>query len=318
MSKTVDLSIVIPLYNEEEVFPLLKKRLVEILDSFDVLCEVVLVNDGSSDDTPRLMSDLCKEDGRFVSVFLSRNFGHQTAITAGLSYSNAKEAVMVMDGDLQDPPELLIDFYQKLKEGYDVVYAVRKNRKEGWLKKLTYKIYYRLLKNLSSYKIPLDSGDFGMMSKRVVDVILNMPEESRFIRGMRAWVGFSQTFIEYSRDAREAGEPKYSFKMLLQLAFNGIFNFSELPVRAITKLGLVSISVSLTYLIYNLVKKFYFGSVPEGYTSLLFSIVLFSGVQLISIGILGEYILRIFFQVKNRPTFIVDKVISNKVEKVVD
>ena len=175
-----------------------------------------------------------------------------------------------------------------------------------------------MLRRMSLNRIPLDSGDFGMMSRRVVDIIVSMAEESRFIRGMRSWVGFSQTFIEYERDAREAGASKYSFKKLLQLAFNGIFNFSELPIRWITRLGMVTIMVSLCYLGYNIFKKIFLGTVPEGYTSLLFSIVLFSGVQLISIGVLGEYIVRIFFQVKNRPLFLVDAIVINQIEQKID
>ena len=309
MKQDPQISIVIPLYNEQEVFSDLISRLRQLIDSNDKTIEVILVNDGSHDATGSMMKELSLSDNNFTSVILSRNFGHQLALSAGLSCVNATEAVFVLDGDLQDPPELLDEFYAKLKEGYDIVYAIRTKRKEHFFKRIAYKIYYLLLQRLSNINIPLDSGDFGLMSRKVVDIINKMPEESRFIRGMRSWVGFKQIGITYERDERKHGEVKYTFRQLLKLAFNGLFNFSELPVRFISRLGLVTIFISLIYFIYTLIKKIYFG-VPEGYTSLLFAIILFSGVQLLSLGILGEYVLRIFFQVKYRPIYIIDKIIK--------
>ena len=305
-------SIVIPLYNESEVLPQLVERINKLINSSPLSIEVVLVDDGSRDDTAEQIQRLSLLDGRYQCVILARNYGHPLALTAGLAAATASEAVMIIDGDLQDPPELLHAFYDLYKQGNDVVYAVRKKRKEGALKKFAYHSFYRILKSISYVDIPLDSGDFSLVSRRIVDVLNKMPEESRYVRGMRTWIGFKQTGYEYDRDARAAGDSKYSFKKLLKLAYNGIFNFSEFPVKLITNMGLISISVSLIYLTTVLVKKYVYHNVPEGFTALLFSIILFSGVQLLSLGIIGEYVLRIFFQVKGRPLYIVKKRVINK------
>ncbi len=311
--QTPQISIVVPLYNEQENFPLLVERLNKLIDASQLQIEVVMVDDGSRDTTAQLMQVNALQDTRYHCVFLSRNFGHQLALTAGLSVARGTEAVMCIDGDLQDPPELLTEFYELFKQGYDVVYAVRKNRKESWIKKQLYHYYYRLQKKLSNVEVALDSGDFALLSRRVVDVMNQLPEESRYLRGLRSWVGFKQTGFEYDRPERAAGETKYSFMKLIGLAFNGIFNFSELPVRFITNLGLGSIMVALVYFVYTLIKRFIFNvPVIEGFTGLLFTIILFSGVQLVSLGIIGEYVLRIFFQVKGRPLFIIKNRIVNK------
>jgi dolichol-phosphate mannosyltransferase len=305
-------SIVIPLFNEEAVFERLTSRLDAVLNAFAPATEVVLIDDGSSDKTAELMKQKCLVDARYTGVFLSRNHGHQLALSAGLASARGSEAIMVLDGDLQDPPELIDEFYKLYKDGFDVVYAVRKNRKEGPLKKLAYWAYYRLQKSVSNFNIPIDSGDFGLMSRRVVDKLNAMPEQSRYLRGMRSWVGFKQTGYKYSRDERKEGQSSYGWKQLLGLAFNGIFNFSEFPIRLITKLGLITILISLIYLGDVLYKKLFTESnVPVGFTAILMAIILFSGVQLISIGIIGEYVLRIFFQVKNRPLFIIKETIVN-------
>jgi glycosyltransferase involved in cell wall biosynthesis len=313
-----ELSIIIPLYNEEKVFRKLTERLDNMLITINFGVEIVLIDDGSTDNTATLIREKCLNDSRYQGILLSRNHGHQLALTAGLAHSLGHKAVMVMDGDLQDPPELIVDFYNKFKEGYDVVYAVRKNRKENILKRIAYWSYYRLQKSVSNFAIPIDSGDFGLMSRRVVDQLIKMPEQSRYLRGMRSWVGYKQIGIEYSRDSRSDGKSNYSFKQLIGLAFNGIFNFSEFPIKFITRLGILTISISLLYLIYNIYRKFYIGDVPLGFTALIMAIVLFSGVQLISIGIIGEYVVRIFFQVKNRPLYIVSEKIINKKEEKPD
>lgn len=309
------ISLVIPLYNEESVFDSLVTRLAEVIDNSDLTCEVVLVNDGSKDNTPDLMESQAKKDHRFHCVFLSRNFGHQIALTAGMSKAIGTEAIFILDGDLQDPPELLETFYNKLRSGYDVVYAVRRKRKESAWKKFAYALFYRFLDKISYIKIPLDSGDFSMISRRVADILNNMPEQSRYIRGMRTWSGFNQVGIPYDRHAREEGDTKYSLKQLFKLASEGIFNFSEFPIRFITRLGSLTLLVSVIYLISVLYKRFAYDTVPEGFTALLIAIIMFSGVILISIGIIGEYILRIFFQAKDRPLFIIDKEIINGEEK---
>jgi dolichol-phosphate mannosyltransferase len=310
------LNLLIPLYNEEVVYSELIERLTKLIESFQESVSVILVDDGSSDKTAELMEQTSKADRRFTSIFLSRNFGHQLALTAGLAHVDATEAVLILDGDLQDPPELLDELYSHFKNGYDVVYAIRQKRKEGFLKRMAYKGFYILLNKISYINIPLDTGDFSLISRRVVDQLNQMKEESRFLRGMRSWIGYKQIGVVYERSEREAGDSKYSVKKLLQLAFNGIFNFSEFPIKFISRLGIFTITVSLVYLMATLIRRFVYDVVPEGFTALLFTIILFGGVQLLSIGILGEYILRIFFQVKDRPLFIVRSVIKDKEEKV--
>ncbi|TKT91836.1 glycosyltransferase family 2 protein [Dyadobacter frigoris] len=310
--KTPQISIVAPLYNESESFPQLIQRLSALMDSSPLTIEVVLIDDGSKDDTALRIRQLALTDERYHGVFLSRNHGHQLALTAGIASARGSEAVFVIDGDLQDPPELLPDFYKLLQEGNDVVYAVRKKRKESFIKKTGYHLFYRLLRSISYVEIPLDSGDFALISRRVVDVMNKMPEESRYLRGMRSWIGFNQTGFEYERDARVAGESKYSFRQLFGLAYNGIFNFSEFPIKFMSRMGVLAILISLVYFIIVVIKKLFFVQVIEGFTALLFVIILFSGVQLLALGIIGEYVLRIFFQSKNRPLYIVKEEIINR------
>lgn len=309
--KQIQISIVVPLFNEEAVFPLLMERLDAVMNSSELGIEVVLVNDGSLDTTAELMKQKSLEDIRYQSLFLSRNYGHEYAVSAGLSSARGTEAVMVMDGDLQDPPEMLFEFYKWFTQGYDVIYAIRKSRKEHFIKNFAYKLFYRLQSRMSRISIPMDSGDFSLMSRKVVDAINSFPEESRYIRGLRAWVGFRQKGIAYERSKRAAGATKYPLNTLLKLAYNGIFNFSELPIKSITRLGAVIVCIAVCYLMYTLVMKFLFGTVPKGFTALLMTIILFSGVQLLSLGIIGEYVVRIFFQVKNRPLFIISHRIEN-------
>ena len=311
----IDISIIVPLYNEEEVFATLIQRITSVINSTPFSCEVILINDGSVDRTGELMKSVCQEDERFTGVILSRNHGHQLAVTAGLSFVRGKKGAMIIDGDLQDPPELVTEFFNLLEEGYDVIYAIRKNRKEGYFKKLAYKLYYRLQKKISNFKIPIDSGDFSMLSKRVVMQLNEMPEQSRYLRGMRSWVGFKQIGYEYDRDERFAGESKYSWSQLFDLAFNGIFNFSDFPVKIITRLGFITIFFSLLYFVYNIYRRIYYNDVPQGFTATILAIILFSGVQLISLGLIGEYVLRIYNQVRNRPLFVVDVLIQDKEEK---
>jgi dolichol-phosphate mannosyltransferase len=311
----IDISIIVPLYNEELVFEQLIKRLRSVVSSTDFSCEIILVNDGSSDNTAALIEAICEEDKRFTGIILSRNYGHQLAVSAGMAYVRGKKGAMIIDGDLQDPPELVTEFYKLLENGYDVIYAIRKNRKETFFKKLAYSAYYRLQKKISSFNIPIDSGDFSMLSRRVVDIMNEMPEQSRYLRGMRAWVGFKQIGFEYDRDERHAGETKYSWTKLFELAFNGIFNFSNFPVKIITRLGFFTVLFSLIYFGYNIYRRVYYNDVPQGFTATILAIILFSGVQLISLGLIGEYVLRIYNQVRNRPLFVVDKIFQEGKEK---
>ena len=306
------ISIVAPLFNETEAFPHLVARLNAVMEAMPLRIEVVLIDDGSRDNTALQMQQLALTDGRYQCVFLSRNYGHQIALTAGIAAARATEALFIIDGDLQDPPELLPEFYQKYQEGYDVVYAVRKKRKESWFKRIAYSTFYRFMRSISYVDIPLDSGDFSLISRRVADIMNQMPEESRFIRGMRSWIGFRQIGVEYERDARVDGESKYSFKMLQRLAYNGIFNFSEYPIKVITRMGMVTLGFAVLYLIQTLIKRFVYHDVPQGFTALLFFIILFSGIQLVALGLIGEYVLRIFFQAKGRPLYVVREVICQQ------
>jgi dolichol-phosphate mannosyltransferase len=308
--KNPQISIVVPLYNEEKTFSILTERLLGILDRLSISIQVVLVNDGSDDNTPFLMQHLSKKDNRFKSIFLSRNHGHQIAVSAGMFYADAEEAIMIIDGDLQDPPELITDFYAIIKEGYDVVYAVRKKRKANITMKIAYWLYYRIQRMVSNFSIPLDSGDFCMITKRVKDVMITMPENSRYLRGMRSWVGFKQFGYEYNRENRQAGESKYNLKKLLELAFNGIFNFTQFPIKLIYSLGLISIAIAMLYILFLLWLKIRGSDLPQGYFTLIVAVTFFSGVQLISLGLIGEYVYRTYNQVRQRPLFIIDKVIN--------
>jgi glycosyltransferase involved in cell wall biosynthesis len=308
------ISIIVPLYNEEIVFSVLIERIENLIRSFSFPIEVVLIDDGSNDRTAVLMEELGKNKSGYHCIFLSRNFGHQIALSVGLKYANGHDGVMIIDGDLQDPPELLRDFYEMYKLGYDVVYAIRKSRKGNPLKKLMYASFYRLLKQIANIDIPLDCGDFSFISRRVVNILNDMPEESRFLRGIRSWVGFKQIGIEYHREGRLAGSSKYSLKKLFKLGLDGIYNFSEFPIKFISFIGISAIALSVIYFTVTLVKKIVYDLVPTGFTATVFLIIFFAGIQLVSINILGQYILRIFFQVKNRPLFIVKRRIYENVE----
>jgi dolichol-phosphate mannosyltransferase len=309
----VKLSVVIPVFNEAAVFGQLKRRLVESLLLLPAPTEVLLVNDGSGDSTGALISELCRQDGRFVGVHLTRNFGHQMAVCAGLELARG-EAVAVMDGDLQDPPEILPAFYAKLREGYDVVYAIRRQRKEILFKRFMYWAFYRLMAALTPIEIPLDSGDFGIMSRRVVDALKTMPERRRFVRGMRSYVGFRQTGVAYERQERAGGQPKYTFRKLLMLAADGIFTFSEIPLRIATLVGLFTAGFSILYGAYVLIERIFIGFNLPGFATLAVGLFFLGGVQLICLGILGEYIGRIHQEVKQRPPYIIEHVDRSSVE----
>jgi dolichol-phosphate mannosyltransferase len=302
-----DLSIVIPLYNEEAVFVDLWLRLAKVMDAMPLISEVILVDDGSSDGTRELATLACREDHRFRLVALSRNFGHQLAVSAGLRHTSGS-AVAILDGDLQDPPEVLMDFHRKLQEGFDVVYAVRRQRKEAWPKRLAYWIFYRLMRAVAAINMPLDSGDFCMVSRRVARQINALPERHRFLRGLRSWVGFRQTGLEYERAARGAGQSKYTFRKLLGLACDGMFTFSDVPLRAATWLGLSTILISL-------IAGAFLAAWQASPAPLLPAALFFlGGVQLLCAGILGEYIARIYTEVKGRPAFIVEELVGFRQE----
>jgi dolichol-phosphate mannosyltransferase len=306
-------SFVIPLYNEAEVFSLLIDRMDQLLVKIEGHCEVILIDDGSTDNTPALMQMVALAGSNYQCIFLSRNFGHQKALSAGLKFARG-EYIMVLDADLQDPPELFFEFYKKISEGFDVVYGIRTNRKESLLKRFAYTAFYNILNSISNYPIPKDTGDFAMISRKVAKAMTVMQEESRFLRGLRSWVGFKQIGIPYDRSTRVAGKTKYTFQKLAQLAYDGVFNFSVFPIKLLTYSGVICIGFAAIYFILTLLRKFLYNDVPLGFTALLFVIILFGGIQLISIGIVGEYVQRIFFQVKERPLFIISKRIVDGAE----
>jgi glycosyltransferase involved in cell wall biosynthesis len=312
--KTV--SVVIPCYNETEVLPALFERLSAAARQWTAGLEVVLVDDGSTDDTWRLMRECHQKDPRWRLIRLSRNFGHQVALWTGLKHATG-DVVAVLDADLQDPPEVLPRLFEEWEHGSDVVYAVRVNRKEGWLKRLAYHTFYRLMAFLAEIPIPLDSGDFCAMDRRVVDEMTRLPEMEPFVRGIRAWVGFRQTGVPYERDARVGGEVKYTFRKLVSLAVNGIFSFSTRPLRIATWMGLVVSLLSFLGGMFTLVQRLFaeefarIGLAPvPGFATIVIAIFFLGGVQLICLGILGEYIGRIYENVKGRPQSVVDQTIG--------
>ncbi|HEV3164165.1 MAG TPA: glycosyltransferase family 2 protein [Isosphaeraceae bacterium] len=298
------LSVVIPLFNEQESLAELFERTLHTLEAGLLSFELVFVNDGSTDATPGLLDALAESDARVSVLHLSRNFGHQAAISAGLDHARGG-AVIVMDGDLQDPPELIPQLVELWQDGHDVVYAVRRNRKEGALRRAGYFLFYRLLRMMSDLEIPLDSGDFCLMDRRVVDVLRHLPERQRFIRGLRTFAGFRQVGLPYDRPARQCGQAKYSFLDLIHLAIDGLVSFSSYPLHLVTHLGVVSLLVAFVMTVWVLVDAFTSGTSPRGWASLVVVVLFMSSIQLISLGIIGEYVRRIFIETKGRPTYIV-------------
>jgi len=305
------LSIIIPCFNEEEVLAPLRARLLETLERLDLSWEVVCVDDGSSDRTLELLSNLHHQDERFKVVGLSRNFGHQAAIAAGLRYATG-DAVTIMDADLQDPPEVLTDCIQRWREGYDVIFAIRQSRPEGVLKRAAYKSFYRVLKAIADIEVPLDSGDFCLMDRRVADVLREMPERNIFMRGMRAWSGFRQIGVAYRRDPRIAGRTKYPAHKLFHLAFDGIISFSTLPLRLATWFGLlvvllcfVAVGLVVIWRIFGLEFMGHTAKDIPGWAAGIVSVLFLGGVQLLILGVMGEYLGRIYGEVKLRPRWVV-------------
>jgi glycosyltransferase involved in cell wall biosynthesis len=299
------ISVAIPVYNEEKVLPELLGRLRKVLDLIPGgPHQIVVVDDGSTDSTVDILREEAVKDPRIAVIVLSRNFGHQAALTAALEQVTGDVAI-VMDGDLQDPPEVVPQFLAKYLEGNDVVYAQRMHRKEVWWLRLCYYIFYRLVGSLSDTRLPLDAGDFGLMSQRVVDQLRRMPEHHRYLRGLRTWVGFKQAGIPVERGQRHAGESKYSAWKLLRLASDGIFSFSIMPLRFAAIVGMGAIFLSGIYAIYSLYIKLFRGQSPQGFTALIISITFLAGVQLFSMGIIGEYVGRLFEASKARPPYII-------------
>jgi polyisoprenyl-phosphate glycosyltransferase len=306
-SNAILYSIVIPVYNEAEVLPSLYDRLTRVMEGLVEPYEIIFVNDGSQDDSTPLLRDFQARDGRVKFLNFSRNFGHQIAITAGLDYSSGQAAV-VMDADLQDPPEVIPRLIEQWRKGYDVVFAVRAKRQgEGLFKRATAAIFYRLFRRMTATEIPVDAGDFRLMSRRAVDTLQSIRERNRFIRGLAGWIGFRQTSVTFVRDVRQAGETKYPLKKMLRFALNGLLSFSLVPLQLASYLGFLISSIGFFYIAYAIGLKLFTDRVVLGWTSVMVAVLFLGGVQLISLGIIGEYIGRIYEEVKQRPLYIVDE-----------
>lgn len=304
------LSLVLPLYNEEEVFGELEKRLTEFLRSIDCAAEIILVNDGSSDATRTCIECWALKDPRVKGICLARNFGHQIAVTAGLEHASG-DAIVVMDADLQDPPEVVREMIAKYQEGYDVVYGQRIERAgETVFKRATAFLFYRVMRLLIHKNLPPDTGDFRLMSRPVLDALLQMKEKHRFLRGMVTWLGFSQTAVQFSRDKRHTGHTKYNFRKMASLAWNASVSFSPLPLRINLVLGIFVAMFGAIYGVYSVFRALIVKDTVPGWTTLVVLLCLIGGWILISIGILGEYVAKIFEEVKGRPLYVIEKKIN--------
>ena len=297
-------SVVIPIYNEAQTIPELYRRLEGVLAGLEASYEIVFVDDCSQDHSMELIKDLCAKNPRVKALGLSRNFGAQAAYTAGLDYASG-EAVIIMDGDLQDPPELIPNLITKWKEGYEVVYAVKAKRHEPPLRRLALKVFYKTFSRLSYIPMPSDAGGFSIMSRRVVDVLRLMPEKSRLVSGMRAWIGYRQTGVAVEQDERFSGKSRQTPGKLIHMALDGLFSFSVIPIRAATWLGLLASGLALCAIVAVLVLRLLMKVFPVGWASLMIAVMFFGGIQLVFIGVLGEYICRIFEEVKLRPLYLV-------------
>lgn len=310
------LSVVAPCFNEEGVLHELYRRISQVLDGAGESWELVLVNDGSRDRTPEIMRELHARDPRVKVIDFARNFGHQIAVTAGMDYARG-DAVVLIDADLQDPPELILDMLAKWRAGYEIVYAVRTERKgETWFKRFTAKLFYRLIYKITDINIPMDTGDFRLMDRKVVNALKTMREKHRFLRGMSVWVGFRQTGVKYVRAERYAGETKYPFKKMLKFALDGITSFSYLPLQLATYIGFVAALLAVVGIIVTIILRLSGSQAFYGQATTLVSVLFLGGVQLISLGIIGEYLGRIYDEVKGRPLYIVREALGFEEEGI--
>jgi len=298
-------TIVAPIYNELENIPELYPRVRDVMDQTGESWELILVDDGSTDGSTDVLRKLAENDERVRPIIFARNFGHQIAVTAGVDYSRG-DAVIIIDADLQDPPEVILDLIAKWREGFQVVYAVRAEREgESWFKRTTASLFYRLIYRITDVNIPLDTGDFRLMDRKVVNVMIQMREKHRFLRGMSSWVGFKQIGVEYKRKARFAGETKYPFKKMLKLALNAITSFSYFPLQLATYLGFIAAGLSVLAIPIVAILRLTTGTALLGQATTIIIVLFFGGVQLISLGIIGEYIGRIYDETKGRPLYVV-------------
>lgn len=301
----MEISIIIPIYNEEGNIPLLYSRLKSVMDQLGKSYELIFINDGSRDASIALIKELAQRHPEVRYIDFSRNFGHQVAVSAGLDKSKGK-AVVIIDADLQDPPELIADMYHKMQEGYEVVYAKRRSRKgESWFKRWTARMFYRLLSRITSIPIPVDTGDFRIMHRQVVDILISMHEKEKYLRGQISWIGFRQTYIEYDRQERHAGETGYTIRKMFRFALDGITGFSNFPLKVVSMFGFLTSGIAFIVTIYALYARFILKNYEPGWASLMVSILFMGGIQLISLGIIGEYLSRMNSNIRNRPLYII-------------
>ena len=299
------LSLIVPVYNEEKNLSLFFERSHKVLESLLIPFEIIFINDGSKDESLALVKSFSKNNDSIRFIDLSRNFGHQIAVSAGLDYAKG-DIICIIDADLQDPPELIPVMLDKMRSGYEVVYAKRKTRQgESIFKTWSAKMFYRILSRLTTIEIPLDSGDFRLFDKKVLDVIRQMPEKNKFLRGQIAWAGFEQTYVEYDREARHAGETGYDFRKMLRLALDGITSFSNAPLKLVTYFGVIVSVFAFIATLFVLYSIYVIKSFVPGWGSLLISILFIGGVQMIAIGIIGEYLSRMNQNLLNRPLYVV-------------
>ena len=302
----MDYSIIIPIYNEQDNIQLLHDRLHAVMIQLSSSFEFIFVNDGSKDNSMKLMRQLAKENSYVKYIDLSRNFGHQIAVTSGLDLSIG-DRVVIIDADLQDPPELILEMAEKMDKGNEVVYAKRRKRKgESWFKLVTASVFYKILRSITSIDIPLNTGDFRMVDRQIVDVLKDMPEQNKFLRGQISWIGFRQTYVEYDRDERHAGETGYPLSKMLRFALDGITAFSDAPLKFVFNMGILVFFLSFLMIIYTLYSWLFLDNTVQGWSSTMVSILFIGGIQMIGIGIIGEYLSRVSNNVKNRPLYIIN------------
>lgn len=306
----ITLTVVIPIFNEEKNIPVLYKRLKKVINKISKSHEIIFVDDGSSDTSLEVIKKLRIKDKKIKAISFSRNFGHMPAVIAGLKESIGQK-VVIMDADLQDPPEVITRMWKKSEEGFDVIYGVKKKRKEGILRKLLFKIFYRILNSISTYKMPLDAGTFSLIDKKVVLILGSLQEKNKYLSGLRSWSGFRQTGITYERGKRFMGK-EASLRRLSKLALDGMISFSYLPLRLATFLGFVCSLLSIIGIITVMILRIFFGIGLIGWASTITTILLLSSVQLITLGIIGEYLARIYDEVKSRPEYIISKTFGIK------
>lgn len=306
-NEPAEIDVIIPVFNEERNISALFGRLRRVMDTLAVSCRFIFVNDGSRDSSSDVIRQLSLLHPEVKYIELSRNFGQQVAITAGLNFSTARR-IVVIDADLQDPPELIAEMYSRMNEGWNVVYAKRRSRKgDGLFKKWTARLFYRLLAGMTAIEIPVDTGDFRIMDRKVVSALNQMPERHKFIRGMISWVGFRQTFIEYDRDERNAGATRFTLRRMIRLAIDGITGFSNIPLKLATFAGFLISGVSFVLILWALYARYISENYVQGWTSIMISILFIGGIQLICLGVIGEYLIRMDANIRQRPLYIISE-----------